>query len=434
MLRNVLFQTHWLIGITFGVIMGVAGLTGSLISFDHEIIKVFSAPPTIAAPATPLLSPEQLVAKVQAAVPTRRLRTLTLSGVATEPATVQFVVERREPDRPVAVADMGAMPMQGMQGEGGAPGGGRPGQINFVNPYTGEILPQPGAAAEGFFRTTENIHRGMWAGRDTGIGTFVSGVMGYSALFLLIMIPTGLYLRWPRGIAAGKWRSWFAINFKLKGQAFLYSLHAVIGTFVLSVYLVSSHTGTMMNRQTEWYSNGVRTATGLPLRGEPGAGESGGGGRRQSPQFALNANLGAAWSAFQAAVPAYESATLAMATDGSPLLRVGYVPKGKTAADAAVLAFDANTGVAVTDVGGAIPSVAVESEGGGEGPPPNESFWTALIGGSQQVHTGRFFGAAGQLVMGFSGLMMPVLLISGYMMYLDRRRRKKERLAKATAN
>jgi uncharacterized iron-regulated membrane protein len=36
--------------------------------------------------------------------------------------------------------------------------------------------------------------------------------------------------------------------------------------------------------------------------------------------------------------------------------------------------------------------------------------------------------------MGFSGLMMPVLLISGYMMYLDRRRRKKERLAKATAN
>jgi sulfite reductase (NADPH) flavoprotein alpha-component len=404
-----------------------------------------------------LLTPAQLAAKIQAANPNSKISTLTVSSVATAPAQVQFVSERGQRGGGAGPGEQG--PMAGMQGEGGpqggdaGPGGGQPGGVQYANPYTGELLPQPGATAESFFQTTEQIHRGMWAGRDTKLGSIVSGIMGYSALFLLIMIPTGLYLRWPRGIAAGQWRSWFAINFKLKGKAFLYSLHAVIGTFVLLVYLVSAHTGTMINREVSWYSNGVRSAAGLQQRGGPGEGGPGEGGPQQGgppgeggpqqggqpgggfpgggqSQVALSANLGAAWAAFQAAVPAYNSARLAMAADGSPVLRVSYIPKGKTAADSAILAFDANSGAAVADTGGAMPSAGGRGEGG---PRRDESFLTALIGGSEEVHTGRFFGAIGQFVMGFSGLMMPVLLISGYMMYLDRRRLKRERLAKAAA-
>jgi uncharacterized iron-regulated membrane protein len=111
-----------------------------------------------------------------------------------------------------------------------------------------------------------------------------------------------------------------------------------------------------------------------------------------------------------------------MANDRSPVMRVSYVAKGKTVSDATVLAYDAYSGAAVADPGGAMPNTM---GGRGEGGPRrDESFLTAFVGGSQEVHTGRFFGAVGQLIMGFSGLMMPVLLISGYMMYLDRRRRQ----------
>ena len=116
-----------------------------------------------------------------------------------------------------------------------------------------------------------------------------------------------------------------------------------------------------------------------------------------------------------------------MAADGSNVLRVAYVGRGDAAATPAVAAFDAATGAAVPDTGGAAPALAGPGETtGGEAAAPrrNVSLWKALVDGSKEVHDGRYFGAAGQLVIGLAALMMPVLLISGYMMYLNRRRRK----------
>lgn len=46
MLKTVLFQLHWLLGITAGLVLSVMGLTGALMSFENEIVRL--ANPAIA--------------------------------------------------------------------------------------------------------------------------------------------------------------------------------------------------------------------------------------------------------------------------------------------------------------------------------------------------------------------------------------------------
>jgi len=430
MLKKIVFQLHWLVGITLGVTMGVLGLTGSMMSFDQEITHLFRHAPVVAARNGPMLTPEQLLVKIQETRPSSRVAMLRVSSEPTQAAAVTFMPQRGRGG--------------GMEG-GEAPNDG----TQYIDPYTGAFLATPGDTAANFFLLVRRIHRGVWAGRDSTPGIVAQSIMAYSAFLLLLMIPTGLYLRWPRGIAAGQWKSWFAINFKLKGAAFLWRLHAVIGTFVFSVYVLSAHTGMMRSHMVSWYSDSVRSAAGIqrnPPPEEQRGGDSGQGGQRQRgpkqggqrqprasedrgdpSQPGVNSNLGAAWSAFSEAIPSYESATLAMATAGSPLIRIAYVPKGKGVADAAVMAFDAGTGAAAADPGGTLPAIALPgaaNDGKPEPPHRQESFWEALVGGAEDVHTGRYWGPAGQLIIGLSALMMPLLLVSGYMMYLGRRRRK----------
>lgn len=46
MFKTVVFQLHWLLGITAGLVLSVMGLTGALMSFENEIVRL--ANPAIA--------------------------------------------------------------------------------------------------------------------------------------------------------------------------------------------------------------------------------------------------------------------------------------------------------------------------------------------------------------------------------------------------
>ncbi len=41
-MRNVLFQIHWFLGITAGIVLAVVGLTGGLMSFERQIMDAIS--------------------------------------------------------------------------------------------------------------------------------------------------------------------------------------------------------------------------------------------------------------------------------------------------------------------------------------------------------------------------------------------------------
>ena len=58
-----------------------------------------------------------------------------------------------------------------------------------------------------------------------------------------------------------------------------------------------------------------------------------------------------------------------------------------------------------------------------------------IMGSMFALHSGSFFGFAGLLAMLVASLCMPLFAVTGWMMYLERRRRKKAaRLAQAVDN
>ncbi|MCR2446398.1 PepSY domain-containing protein, partial [Salmonella enterica] len=68
-----------------------------------------------------------------------------------------------------------------------------------------------------------------------------------------------LYLRWPR--RWWHWRSWLAVEWKRSGRGFLWSLHSVVGTWVLLIYLMSALTGLWWS--FDWYRSAANTLLGV---------------------------------------------------------------------------------------------------------------------------------------------------------------------------
>ncbi len=84
-------------------------------------------------------------------------------------------------------------------------------------------------------------------------------LVGASTLLCVMLALSGLYLRWPRRIT--NWRSWLTFDPALKGRSFLWHLHAVIGTWVLVVFLLMSLTGLYWSY--DWYRNGLYAMAGV---------------------------------------------------------------------------------------------------------------------------------------------------------------------------
>lgn len=91
-------------------------------------------------------------------------------------------------------------------------------------------------------------------------------ITGASTLVLLFFCASGLYLRWPR-----RWwslRTWWAVEWRRQGRSFLWSLHAVFGTWCLLVYLLIALTG--LTWSYTWYRDGMVALLGTEpaMRGD----------------------------------------------------------------------------------------------------------------------------------------------------------------------
>ena len=70
MLRKILFQTHWFLGITAGVVLALVGVTGALLSYEDALLKVLNpGVMTVEAGGRAPLPPSELLARVSATEP-----------------------------------------------------------------------------------------------------------------------------------------------------------------------------------------------------------------------------------------------------------------------------------------------------------------------------------------------------------------------------
>ena len=80
MFKNLIFQLHWLLGITAGVVLAVVGFTGAMLSFEHDLLKAMNPGVMTVAPQARALTPAELLARISVAAPGKTIQSLSLAG------------------------------------------------------------------------------------------------------------------------------------------------------------------------------------------------------------------------------------------------------------------------------------------------------------------------------------------------------------------
>lgn len=374
-MRPALFQLHWFLGLTAGLVLMLVGVTGGVLSVEDEVTSLMS-PGIVTVPVreAPRLTPDALVARLKDEAPGRRVTLMTLSGAPDGAARVRL-----------------------------ADGPGR-GTETYVDPYDGRILGP--ARGKAFFGTVRRLHRWLLLpGNGDGWGRTITGA---AALAMIYLALSGLYLRWPKG--RRDWRIWLKPALARRGRALYWSLHAVVGTWMLVLYLVMALTGLWWSYG--WYRDGVTMLlTGRPAAAAPARGmDTRGTGKREGAPAPLD--------------PAF--AAFAAATDGRyATASVAPVREGETIRIRAVASEAAHP--QARDEWRFRPDGTLEARDLYAERP----LGARLTGSMLALHEGRFFGPVGWIAFMLAALAMPLFGVTGLLLYLGRRRSRRRHAAAA---
>ncbi|WP_082191363.1 sulfite reductase flavoprotein subunit alpha [Cellvibrio sp. pealriver] len=386
-MRNVLFQIHWFLGITAGVVLAVVGLTGALMSFERPIMDAISPDIVSVQVVGERLTPDAIAERFRAQRANARVEQITLWPEAERSALVRVA----------------------------PPPGERRGDAVYINPYTGELLGK--IRGEQFFRTVRSLHRWLLIPSEPDGINIGRQITGFSALALVFFALSGLYLRWPR--RALNWRNWFRIDFSLKGRNFYWALHSVIGTWVLAIYLLLALTG--LTWSYSWFKNGASVLlTGEPVQERRGFGGPGGGmGGREGrggmgdlhQAHSTHIAVDAVWKNFAIKAGSnFKFASISFPRSEKEPVTINYVtPDATNDRQRSVMSFNAITGELVSD----------------QPYTPLEPLGKRIMQGIYELHTGEWFGTTGLIINMIASLLMPLFTITGFLLYLDRRKKKR---------
>ncbi|RMP08917.1 hypothetical protein ALQ29_05347 [Pseudomonas marginalis pv. marginalis] len=365
-LKKTLFQLHWFFGITAGLVLALMGVSGAAVSFQDEILQALNPSVlTVEKRDAGVLPPAELVRKLE----------------ATEGQTVAMLFVESESGKAARVFFT-------------PPPGERRGQLRYFDPYTGDYMGD--VVGQDVFGFLLQFHRFLVLG-DTG-----RNITGACTLILVFFCLSGLYLRWPR--QAANWRAWLTLDWRKKGRAFNWDLHSVFGTWCLLAYLFSALTGLYWSY--DWYSQGLtQLLSDAPQHERVRK-------RGPAPEGAAPvANYAAMWSSiYSNAGPGLSAYNIRMPAVAGQPATVFYLLKDSPH-DRALnqINLDPATGEVKSHDRYA-----------------SKSLGSRLLTSVYALHTGSYFGLAGRIVLTVSSLLMPLFFITGWLLYLDRRRKKRQ--------
>ena len=366
MLKKTLFQLHWFFGITAGLVLALMGITGAAVSFQDELLRALNPSVlSVEKREAGVLPPAELVRKLEAS----EGKTVSMLWVETDSGSAARVFFTPPP-------------------------GERRGQMRYFDPYTGAYMGD--AVGQDVFGFILQLHRFLAMG-DTG-----RQITGACTLILLFFCLSGLYLRWPRQVAS--WRAWLTLDWRKKGRSFNWDLHSVFGTWCLLFYLLAALTG--LSWSYEWYNRGLTKLLSdapqnerMRKRGPP----------PQGP--APVANYEAIWSSiYSSAGPGLSAYNIRMPAVAGQPATVFYLLKDSPH-DRALnqINLDPATGEVKSHDRYASKSLKAQ-----------------LLTSIYALHTGSYFGLVGRIILTVSSLLMPLFFITGWLLYLDRRRKKRQ--------
>ncbi|GAA5631803.1 hypothetical protein Acal02_02444 [Acinetobacter calcoaceticus] len=372
MFKKVFFQIHWFLGITAGLILSLMGVTGAIYSYEPQILKWINQDSYVVEVAqSPKLTPAQLYQHFNQQQPEIEINSIT---IASDPAASSTVNIKKE--------------------------GARRGYNMMVNPYTAEVLPD--IKGRDTLQFIQRLHRNLTAGE------FGAQITGASTLMLIFFVLSGLYLRFPK---KHTFKQWFFIKPKLKGRNFIWDLHAVVGTWVVIFYLLFACTGLYWSY--DWWRAGMFKVMGVeqPQRNQ----QHNEPRNRKHKEEGLstqqvNTILSQTWTGVNAQIGReYSTLTLNIPKRDDAKVEVSFVdiiPQHERARNQAVYNYQ---------------DKQFEKFELYEDKKLNEKIMSSML----PVHRGSFFGSTYQFIAMLASLTMPLFFVTGWMLYLKRRKQKK---------
>lgn len=374
MFKKAFFQIHWFLGITAGLILSLMGVTGAIYSYDQQILKWINHDSyVVEAAVVTKLTPAQLYLHFNQQQPEIEINSIT---IATDPTASSTVNIKKE--------------------------GARRGYNMMVNPYTAEVLPE--VKGREFFQFIQRLHRNLTAGE------YGAQITGASTLILIFFVLSGIYLRFPK---KHTFKQWFLIKPKLKGRNFIWDLHAVVGTWVIVFYLLFACTGLYWSY--DWWRSGMFKVMGVeqPQRNQHNPEQH----KNEQPDLSnqqidmvltqtwtgVNANIGREYSSLTLNIPKQDDQKV-------ELTFVDAIAQHERARNQAVYNYQEHK---------------FEKFELYEDKKLNEKIMSSML----PVHRGSFFGSTYQFIAMLASLAMPLFFVTGWMLYLKRRKQKRLTLA-----
>ena len=369
-IKTALLQLHSIIGLAVSVVLTLIALTGATMSFEDEIGALLNAGVMRVEPrSAPTLTPDALIARLQAVQELGKVSAVTMSSDPSVAVRIRFA-----------------------RNEGGA----RPSSV-YVDPYDGRLLGAP--RGENFFAVVRKLHRWLLLpGDGNGYGRPINGVV---TIGLIVLLISGMVLRWPR--RAGSMKMWLKPNLALSGRGFQRSLHSVVGTWVLAIYLVMALTALWYS--FEWYKNGAiwllsrPTVVATPM--QPKA------PRRNGTTEAAPLAFDRAWSTFQHQQGGrFATAQLTLPAGAGTVMRIR--SWGRDASHDG-----ARDEFRIDAITGQMTSSEIYAD-----KPIGERILSSVL----DIHRGSIVGWPGKLLFMLATALMPLFAVTGFVLYVSRRK------------
>lgn len=224
--RKCINDIHLWLGIGSGIILFVVCLTGTILTFEHEIIELADKEKyyvEVPAGEKPLAA-DLLIAKVE-----QELGGKAVGAEIPKESNKVYAVSIKKPEEK-----------------------GR-GKTYLINQYTGEIKGSTESSTSSFFTTMMQLHR--WLLIEGSAGKIIVGI---STIIFTFLIFSGLILWFPKKLRA--WKQGFKIKFSANWKRINHDLHNTLGFYSFILLLVMSLTGLCWS--FEWYRDGMSAVLG----------------------------------------------------------------------------------------------------------------------------------------------------------------------------
>lgn len=378
--RKIIGQIHLWLGLITGLVVLIVSITGCLFVFQKEISDLIQKETFFVKPPTSVvtLPYSTLLKKAEQALGKDHPVNFSTTYKDKEHAWEFMTYKAGDPK---ALTYFGSIDYY---------------ESVFINPYTGAVTGLHDYKYD-FFNIVKFIHWSLLLN-----DTYGQNIVGYSTLIFVFMLITGMVMWWPKKWSKTNINKSFKVKWKAGFKRVIYDLHNVSGFYVMLITLVLALTGMVF--AFKWFQTTVyMVASGSISPPEVKQVKS-----KPAPPVLYPVDI--AFKKAKVLLPASDRINVSPAAGADGVIYIYGIQGKETYYHADALQFDQYSGKLLYRRN-------YEEQNAGE----------KLIGMNYDIHVGAILGLPGKIIAFIASLVAASLPVTGFMIWLNRKKKKKKK-------